>query len=102
MAEYIFDRGKFGKYNIPAWAGQTRALKLVRLLVKQGYSGIVYEEGPLEFYNQDNFTRNLRHNFMNTWRYKDRIILNRIIEKGLTGQSPSHYKVKFKERQNEN
>ena len=32
MAEYIFDRGTFGRWNTPMWAGETRAFKLIRLL----------------------------------------------------------------------
>jgi hypothetical protein len=99
MAEYFFDRGKFGMYNTPAWAGQTRALKLIKLLRKQGYSGIVYEEGPLEDYCQEDLIRPLQNKYLDTRHYRDTEKLNQIVADGLCSKSPEYYKVIFKEVQ---
>ena len=47
MAVYTFNRGKFGMWGVPMWAGETQAFKLIKLLRKQGIKKILYEEGPL-------------------------------------------------------
>jgi hypothetical protein len=51
-AEYIFDRGTFGRWSTPMWEGETRAFKLIRTLRKQGFKKIVYSEGPLVPYQR--------------------------------------------------
>ena len=50
MATYFFKRGKFFRWGVPMWAGETQAFKLIRLLKKQKIKGILYEEGPLIHY----------------------------------------------------
>ena len=51
-AVHIFKRGTFGRWNTPMWEGATRAFKLIRMLRKQGVTGIRYTEGPLVPYTR--------------------------------------------------
>lgn len=86
---HVFRRGVFGRWNMPMWEGETRAFKLIRMLRKQGVTGILYEEGPLTPY-----TRKVRFHRpdildgqkMGNWR-------NDFVTD--TGEAPQFFKVSY-------
>jgi hypothetical protein len=93
MAEYVFERGIFGRWNTPMWAGETQAFKLIRLLRKQGVSGIKYEEGPLTDYTHRHMSKKLH--WFEPLRYKDYDRVAKIMESCLNGKAPKYFKVTF-------
>jgi hypothetical protein len=93
MAEYIFDRGMFGRWGVPMWAGETQAFKLIRLLKKQGVTGIKYEEGPLEDYTYRSVA--LPYTWLNPRQYKDADRVAQQMEACLNGQAPQYFMVTF-------
>lgn len=98
-AEYIFDRGKFGRWDIPMWAGETRALKLIRLLRKQGIKGILYEEGPLEKIEAAfHFAKKYQGMHLDPYRYRDYKEVAEIIRVNHFS-APEWFKVSFKVEQ---
>jgi hypothetical protein len=92
MAEYTFKRGKFGRWGVPMWAGETQAFKLIRLLRKQGIKGILYEEGPLVPYLYEDHTKYRR------CAYADLSIRDPYIDKPkpkIESTAPKYFKVIF-------
>lgn len=92
MATYTFIRGKFGRWSVPMWAGETQAFRLIRLLRAQGIKGILYQEGPLEPYIFTDIAKPYR--YIDPWHYHYKGP-NPKIE--FESMAPGWFEVKFKE-----
>ena len=93
MAVYTFNRGKFGRWGVSMWAGETQALKLVKLLRKQGITGIKYTEGPLVNYSEHDMVRTRL--YFDAYKYINYRDLVEVLRTAMKGQAPEYYIVTF-------
>jgi len=78
------------------WAGETRAFKFIRLLIKQGIKGIKYEEGPLISYNISNMVRECKDVHIDPYRYYEyRYLIEQIHDMVKDTTAPRWFKVSF-------
>lgn len=95
MAEYVFTRGKFGMWGMSMWAGETQAFKFIRLLRKQGYTGIKYEEGPMIPYSEYDMVKTRK--YFDCYKYINYRDLVEVLRTAMKGEAPKYFKVSFKE-----
>jgi hypothetical protein len=95
MATYTFRRGKFGRWGVSMWAGETQAFKLLRLLKKQKVTGVLYEEGPLVSYNTWDMGKDNKQEHLDPYRYREYCYLVEQIKDMREGTAPQWFTVSF-------
>ncbi len=95
MATYTFIRGKFGRWGVPMWAGETQAFKLLRLLKKQGVKGVLYEEGALVPYNTWDMGKDNKGEHIDPYCYYEYHYLVEQVKNMIKGTAPKWFKVSF-------